>query len=674
MDPTLVRDLFLIECYNSDPSEKNQRRLKACGISINADPELRVFCHFKDLPSVKDKNDLLANNVKLYEHTYIPPIGAHSTGFMLADVRVSNIQNILKSGNVSRITSAYRQLHSLNDNTAQHTGAAEAWEEDPPITGEGVRLAILDSGFQFDHEDLPNPVVAMDYADYPDTCEDATDYISGHGTHVAGTAFGSGRLSNGRWRGMAYEADPIYLKIGNDSTADASSAAVVGAIRAAATWCEADIMTMSYGGSDGFNDGSSAEEQAVDWAVGEGTTVFMSAGNSASSKEFYSGEVGARDTTDLIQIITKDVSDPTEWSFIISWYDGHDEDVHINLSARIFDGDNELIEYNEMDQVSSPRGTEAREYLPVEPMPEDSTSFFVQVINHSDRDQQFHIVTYSDHWYVKFRRYSSRYTVGSPSTADSCISVGAFIARNEWQDFLGELHSIAWDTIGRTTHFSSIGPRIDGVLKPDITAPGQRTISCRDGYNINLGGSADYIIISNDGGEGEPADYIAMMGTSMSSPAAAGTAALILQARPNLNPSLLRNRIFVGARTDRFTGEVPNNVYGWGKIDVIGALSVPNNQNGDFAFPSKCRLVSVYPNPFNNAFNVQYLANKSGVVQFILYDITGREVWSSERYLSQPGMRKLMFHNNMENEASGTYMLSVIDRDRNIIKPVTLIK
>ncbi len=673
LDPTLVRDLYLIECFQDDPSAENITRLQACNLSLEDDPELKVFLHFSDLPMGKLKDDITRMGVRLYEHSWIPPVGASSTGFMLAKVRASRIKELAKSGLVQRVTAAYRKLQPLNDNTAEHTGAAVAWEQDPPVTGEGVRLAILDSGFQLEHEDLPEPAATMDYADYPDTSEDVTDLRLGHGTHVAGTAFGSGHLSNGRWKGMAFNAEPIYLKIGDDSTSGASSAAVIGAIRGAATWCEADILSMSYGGSDGFNDGSSAEEQAVDWAVSQGVTVFMSAGNEVSSKRHYMAGVAAGDTSELIQIITKYVNDPTHWGISISWYDGPDTSVHDELTARIFDGDGELIEYVELDQVSSPRGTEAREYMPVEMMPRDSASFFVDVINHSDDDLQFHMYTQSVHWYVRFGNPAPEYTVGLPSTADSCISVGAFLTRNRWMNYLGEEFFIDWDIIGEITYFSSWGPRIDGVLKPDITAPGQRTISCRDSANYELGGSADHQIISNNGEEGLPADYIEMMGTSMSSPAAAGTAALILQTRPDCSPSELREMIFLGARTDEFTGDVPNNTWGWGKVDFSGALSAPDNRDY-FAIPVDLRLESVYPNPFNNRFKVRFNTSRTGVVHFLLYDAVGREVWSSSAFIPQPGVHYLTMPAEIQGISSGVYMLSVKNAYGQVYCPVTLIK
>lgn len=673
LDPTLVRDLHLIERYQADPCTKNLARLKACNLPLESDPVLKVFLHFVNQPDSKRINNLREKAVRLYEDSWIPQVGAHHTGFLLAYVKASQIKVLLKEVLVRRVTAAYRQLQPLNDNAAQETGAAEAREYDPPLTGEGVRLSVLDSGFNLEHDDLPEPFAMMDYADYPDTSEDITDYTSGHGTHVAGTAFGSGALSEGRWMGMAPDVDPIYLKIGDDSTSNASSAAVVYAIRGAVANYETDIITMSYGGWDGFNDGSSTEEQAVDWATGEGATVFMSAGNSRTGGKHYMAEVGAQDTTDLIQVIARHVSQSIFWGFYLIWYDDPDTSIHIELSARIFNGDNELIEYDEMNQVCSPRGTESREYIPVSELPEDSSSFFIQVINHSDQAQLFHLYANIGYWSFRFVGSEQRYTVGLPSTADSCISVGAYISRTEWRDYHGVLHETR-DVFGQIAYFSSLGPRIDGVQKPNITAPGQKTISCRDVENYLLEGAIDNLIISNNGESGLPADYIAMMGTSMSSPTAAGTAALILQALPDPNPSRLREAIFTGARTDSLTGDVPNYTWGWGKIDVYGALSTPFEPNHGVTAPEIITLEAVYPNPFNSALFARFRTSSTGIVQFAIYDPAGRKMWTTRRYISEPGESEIIIRDSVWKAPSGSYWFVIQDRSGRAVKSIALIK
>ncbi len=164
-----------------------------------------------------------------------------------------------------------------------------------------------------------------------------------------------------------------------------------------------------------------------------------------------------------------------------------------------------------------------------------------------------------------------------------------------------------------------------------------------------------------------------MMGTSMSSPAAAGSAALILQADPEMNPAELRQLIFSRARTDEFTGDVPNYTWGMGKIDVYRALSTPESSE-DIILPEGLTLENVFPNPFNSTFNIRFNVPASGMIRFVIHDISGRKLWSTSRFIEYPGAYSFASPDMMYRAASGKYLLTIMnDRDR-VIKSVTLIK
>jgi subtilisin family serine protease len=125
-------------------------------------------------------------------------------------------------------------------------------------------------------------------------------------------------------------------------------------------------------------------------------------------------------------------------------------------------------------------------------------------------------------------------------------------------------------TVGNTTQTDIINPSssrgpvaVDGSyrLKPDISAPGTNI------YSSIPGGT-----------------YAVKEGTSMAAPHVAGLAALMISAQPQLagqvdwlEQNILRNAVPISISESEDCGEtagqVPNNVYGWGRIDALKAVS-----------------------------------------------------------------------------------------------------
>lgn len=106
--------------------------------------------------------------------------------------------------------------------------------------------------------------------------------------------------------------------------------------------------------------------------------------------------------------------------------------------------------------------------------------------------------------------------------------------------------------------FSSRGPTTDGRVKPDIAAPGVSILSTEAG--------------TDDG-------YVAFSGTSMASPFAAGTAALILDANPDLSPDEVRE--IMTSTTEDWGLEGDDVDYGWGRLQVHQAVAEALRRAGD---------------------------------------------------------------------------------------------
>ena len=113
-------------------------------------------------------------------------------------------------------------------------------------------------------------------------------------------------------------------------------------------------------------------------------------------------------------------------------------------------------------------------------MPSGNGTYYLKVVNPSSVNQFFHIY---DRWgaRVSFQTPDPFYTIGQPASADNCIAVGAYTSSTGWTAYNGS--NISYTIVGLLNdiaYFSSRGPRIDGLIKPNITAPGTAIISIRD--------------------------------------------------------------------------------------------------------------------------------------------------------------------------------------------------
>lgn len=112
-------------------------------------------------------------------------------------------------------------------NESRKTIGADRVESELGLTGDGVGVAVIDSGIDGTKKDVGFPdrtVQNVKFAGLPDgppaTVTEVenlpdTDTSSGHGTHVSGTVAGDGALSDGKYTGVAPEADLIGLGTGD---------------------------------------------------------------------------------------------------------------------------------------------------------------------------------------------------------------------------------------------------------------------------------------------------------------------------------------------------------------------------------------------------------------------------------------------------------------------------
>ncbi|MFZ1729088.1 MAG: S8 family serine peptidase [Bacteroidota bacterium] len=533
---------------------------------------LPVAVYAETVPDEAQLAQLQAMGVRVFPGYWTPPADNHPLGFFLAEMPAARLPELSGVTWIRKLGDAGGQSFPQNNEAARTIGADRAWFSG--LTGKGVVVGVLDSGIDLTlpQTELPPAIAAKDYSLFPAIDDDVRNHITPHGTHVTGSILGRGVLSaenpRGSFRGMAPEADFVFFKIGNDTTANSEDIATIAALHDAVTVYNVDIISMSYGGWEAYHDGSSPEEQKADWCYDNGTAVFFAAGNSRQSGKHFSATVDAQSESDFIQVnywVPENV--PVRPSFNMVWYDGIG--LQRPIALRYFDENKEEItDLNLAPVTESPRGTQSQYSSTVDTLAPGNVTRYLKIVNGSDQPQLVHLYEDMGEGSIWFSGADPKYTIVTPSSADRVMSVAAFTSRTSWLDYYGAVWS--WgQKVGDIATFSSLGPRTDEVGKPDIAAPGSAIVSIRD-RDMATNPSREWM--DNDGVPGGEADYQIMHGTSMATPICAGAAALVLEKYPLLTPGELYDSLRAHARQDLFTGATPNTYWGSGKLDV-GFLS-----------------------------------------------------------------------------------------------------
>ncbi len=423
--------------------------------------------------------------------------------------------------------------------------------------------------------------------------------INGHGTHVAGTVAGNGSASpDKRHKGFAPNAEIVIVKGGNNSFPTDNTIKSLTYFQNVATALNKPIVVnYSIGGQGTHKDGLESHEIAMDnFASAPGRVVVVAAGNDGAQPahkkielepikiDAYDDSKDSGDFTIRVKSITGTTAGTlATYNFLINsdsivgvtvkGPDGkeveYDFNINHTLAASFLDNSYRAVVQSlvlaqnnkrrvifQLQRIENPTITDAAG---------DYTISFKNKSNKSIAIDGYRMTSIGISNIVGA---DNHYMVSSPGNSTEAITVANYNGRERWfSSYNGGNYSVPTSTQGfeGIVDSSNEGPRLDGVLKPEIAASGSMVVSSR---------SADAPIIDDDLPLiADNAQYRAMNGTSMASPGVAGATALLLQAKPNLTAKEVKELLTTSAFKDIATGTTANAKWGHGKLNIYEAVS-----------------------------------------------------------------------------------------------------
>jgi hypothetical protein len=97
----------------------------------------------------------------------------------------------------------------------------------------------------------------------------------------------------------------------------------------------------------------------------------------------------------------------------------------------------------------------------------------------------------------------------------------------------------------------------------------------------------------------------------------------------------------------------------------------------EVVLPTEYSISNAYPNPFNPVTNIDIAVPESGLMQFAIYDILGRQVFEHKQTFANPGHYRFSWsgkNNHGSSLSSGVYLLTVRFEENYYKQKITLLK
>lgn len=439
------------------------------------------------------------------------------------------------------------------------------------------------------------------------THDEATVY-AGHGSNVSGIACGNGNAVNG-FAGIAPDCDIVAVAV--DLSANFLNA-MVDAVQyiysKAMAAGEPCVINASVGEYDGSHDGTDLAAQMIDALIHQQTGhAFVCAAGNGGNIPFHLGYTVTNDSSftwfqyfsaiggvyfewwadtanfDQIQFsYGADKTSPWVSRGHVPYHTINDFNMSSGLDSL---NDTLYAAGNRMGIITTYVQRDGPDYNVAVFIAADSTTYNWRLITKGSG----HIDAWSSN---SFTGTSNMATSGLPSSASfpdmvrykypdikqtivssftcssSVISVANYTNRTEYIDFNGVIQTSLTDTAGTRALTSSIGPTRDNRQKPDMSAPGARTLATSELQTV-------YGLINTQPWKvAQGGMHNVNGGTSMASPVVAGLAALYLQMHNNATQQEIKDALQLSAVHDNYTGNnLPDIKWGFGKVNAWNLMN-----------------------------------------------------------------------------------------------------
>ncbi|HAE24049.1 MAG TPA: hypothetical protein DCG33_01805 [Prevotellaceae bacterium] len=643
----------------------------SAGVTATKKINLAIYCsHTADIKAKLDSMGICAHDI--------------SASALTAYVPVDKIEEVSQLSTVKRIV-GLRHKRLLMDKARAATEADQILNGtglETPYTGKGVIIGIIDCGIEYDHlafresKDSTRIIAAWNmgetetspiYGSANIIAEETDGVDECHGTHVTGIAAGGKTMGSSTYYGIAPGAE--IVAVGCSDLSDANLLNGMDLIRTEAEkrgmpW----VANMSLGSNIHAHDGYEEFSMVLDTMVINGGHIVSAAGNEGN---------------DYIHAMYDFTSEGEQAFFLID--DGGEEEIYLylvgedsaeyTLEPYLYNTDTKTLTpiptltwYNSGSEIYAFHNEHTRRYEtqvyaslsggPVDLIQQNKQKFAICITGktgsrvHSWVEPGCFMLSPN----TKFSDPDRSYQINSPAIGRHILAIGSYTSSKRFKTYKGtSVTSSA--TEGDLSFFSSVGPSLDNLQKPDVCAPGQWLISAYNGKNKSF--ILDNYISEINTFDGEKFYYGAMQGTSMATPVVTGIIALWLEANPDLTHKQILD--ILHSTSMPFNGQNHqewNYRYGYGKIQAYeGLKSVLAINAGISTMRNTEQPVTILKE--NNQWRLLFNSSEN-FAKVTVHALDGRQMYSLNFSYPERGQEEILYFNNLPK---GVYLIRIQTRN-----------